>query len=68
MAALRLMGAHGFSQRHACRLVDVDPKTVRRAPMAGAPEIRQKLRDLAGDRRRFGYRRLGVLLVREGSR
>jgi len=60
------MAAHGFSQRHACRLVEVDPKTVRRAPVADAPEIRQRLRDLAGERRRFGYRRLGILLAREG--
>jgi putative transposase len=44
----------------------VDPKTVRRAPVADAPEIRQRLRDLAGERRRFGYRRLGILLAREG--
>jgi putative transposase len=60
------MAAHGFSQRHACRLLAVDPKTVRRAPLADAPEIRRKLRDLAGERRRFGYRRLGILLAREG--
>jgi putative transposase len=33
--------------------------------MADAPEIRQRLRDLAGERRRFGYRRLGILLPRE---
>jgi putative transposase len=60
------MAAHGFSQRRACRLVDVDPKTVRRVPTADAPEIRQRLRALAGERRRFGYRRLGILLAREG--
>jgi putative transposase len=44
----------------------VDPKTVRRAPLANAPEIRRRLRDLAGERRCFGYRRLGILLAREG--
>jgi putative transposase len=60
------MAAHGFSQRHVCRLIDVDPKTVRRAPTTDAPEIRRRLRDLAGERRRFGYRRLGILLAREG--
>ena len=60
------MAAHGCSQRHACRLIEVDPTAVRRAPTADAPEIRQRLRDLAGERRRFGYRRLGILLAREG--
>ena len=60
------MADHGFSQRRACRLIDVDPKTVRRPVTVDAPEIRQRLRELAGERRRFGYRRLGVLLAREG--
>ena len=60
------MADHGFSQRRACRLIDVDPKTVWRPATVDAPEIRQRLRDLAGERRRFGYRRLGVLLAREG--
>ena len=46
----------------------VDPKTVRRTAAADAPELRQRLRELAGERRRFGYRRLGVLLEREGMR
>lgn len=65
-AALRLIAEHGFSQRRACRLVEVDPKTVRRDRSADAPEVRERLRALAGERRRFGYRRLGILLAREG--
>jgi putative transposase len=44
----------------------VDPKTARRQATADAPEIRQRLRELAAERRRSGYRRLGVLLAREG--
>ena len=55
-----------FSQRHACRLVDVDRKTVRRVPPADASEICQTLCALADERRRFGYRRLGALLARAG--
>lgn len=44
----------------------MDPKTVRRPAIPDAPEIRRRLRELAGERRRFGYRRLGILLAREG--
>lgn len=60
------MAEHGFSQRRACRLIEVDPKTVRREATADAQAVRQRLRELAGERRRFGYRRLGIMLAREG--
>lgn len=33
---------------------------------AGDEHLRERLRDLAGEQRRFGYRRLGVLLATEG--
>jgi putative transposase len=60
------MAERGFSQRRACALALIDPKTVRREPEPDNPEIRTRLRQLAGERRRFGYRRLGVMLEREG--
>ena len=31
-----------------------------------SPEIREEMKDIAGKRRRFGYRRIGVLLERKG--
>jgi hypothetical protein len=47
-------------------LVGVDPKTVRRPDTKDNPEIRARMREIAEQRRRFGYRRIGVLLEREG--
>jgi putative transposase len=61
------MRAHGLSQRRACRMLEMDPKTYRyrsRRPDDGA--IRERLKAHAAIRRRFGYRRLGVLLERDG--
>jgi len=44
----------------------VDPKTVRRKRVPDCPEIRQRMREIAHERRRFGYRRVGVMFEREG--
>jgi putative transposase len=62
------MSRHEISQRRACRLTGVDPKTVRRDRVPDHPEIRTRMRALAGERRRFGYRRIGLMLEREGIR
>jgi len=60
------MSKHGISQRRACRLAGVDPKTVRRVRVPDNPEIRLRMRELAGERRRFGYRRIALMLEGEG--
>ena len=65
-AALKAMDRHDITQRRACRLVSVDPKTVRREPEPDNPEIRVRMRDIAGDGRRCGYRRIGLMLPRDG--
>ena len=45
----------------------MDPKTYRYVSRRSADgEVRVRLRALAGERRRFGYRRLHILLAREG--
>ena len=60
------MRDHDISQRRACRLVGVDPKTVRRDRPPDNPEIRKEMKAVAAKRRRFGYRRIGVMLERKG--
>ena len=63
----RVMERHGLSQRHACRLVGLDRSTLRyRCKRPDDATVRQRLRELAAERRRFGYRRLGWMLAREG--
>jgi putative transposase len=59
---------HGLSERHACRLVGIGRSTLRYCPRGSSDEeaLRQRLRTLAAERPRFGYRRLHVLLRREG--
>ena len=48
-----MIGADRTSVRYRARRADDEP-------------IRVRLRELASERRRFGYRRLHVLLTREG--
>jgi putative transposase len=58
-----------YSQARACALVGLAPKTYRYVSKRGSDEaIRNRLRELAHERRRFGYRRLHLLLGREGTR
>jgi putative transposase len=57
----------GYSQRRACTLVGIDPRVYRyRSSRPDDTALRKRLRDLASERRRFGYRRLHLLLKREG--
>lgn len=57
----------GYSQRRACGLVGIDPRVYRyRSTRGDDEELRSRLKMLAAERRRFGYRRLHILLRREG--
>ncbi len=61
------MKSKTYSQRGACKLVGVDPRFYRRQPVGSEDKaLRERLRELSGERRRFGYRRLHLLLKREG--
>lgn len=67
-AVAHLKALLGLSERRACRIVGADRKMVRyQARRAPETELRGRLRELANERRRFGYRRLFVLLRREGE-
>jgi putative transposase len=58
----------GLSQRRACRLVGSTRSTTRyqRRRRGDDEALRTRLKELAAQRPRFGYRRLHVLLRREG--
>jgi putative transposase len=59
--------AHEVSERRACRTLGIERALVRyRFTRPADTELRTCLRQLAHERRRFGYRRLAVLLRREG--
>ncbi len=67
-AAAYLQQQHRFSQRRACRLLQLSRATARCRPRAqDGGALRQRLRELAAQRPRFGYRRLTALLCREGE-
>lgn len=67
-AVAHLQAAMGLSERRACTIVAADRTTIRyRSRRPPELELRVKLRDLASRRRRFGYRRLFVLLRGEGE-
>ena len=56
-----------YSQRRACALAGIDPGVYRyRSKRPDDSNVRKRLRELAAERRRFGYRRLHILLKREG--
>ena len=62
-----MKGEYRRSERRACGLADVGRSRCRyQARRRDDQELRQRLRELAGERRRFGYRRLTVMLRREG--
>lgn len=66
-AVAHLVEAHDMSERRACRVIGVDRSSVRyQSTRPDDGDLRQRLRELAEARRRFGYRRLHVLLRREG--
>ena len=66
-AVAHLKTNHEMSERRACRVIGCQRMTVRyRSRRPDDPALRERLRALARERRRFGYRRLLIFLRREG--
>ena len=69
VAAQHVQERWAYSERRACGLVSVGRSTKRYAEHGHDDmRVRARLRELAAEKRRYGYRRLHVLLRREGMR
>jgi putative transposase len=66
-AAAHLCAVHGVSQRRACAVLQLDRSSVRyRSIRPDDADLREAMRQVAGERRRFGYRRVHLMLERQG--
>ena len=64
-----VVASHGYSQRRACRLTR-QHRSTRRKPSTRDPltEVRQRMHEIVAARVRYGYRRVHIMLKREGWR
>ena len=66
-AVAHLVTSHGMSERRACKAIGMCRMTMRYETVRpDDAALRERMRAIAHERRRFGYRRLHVLLRREG--
>ena len=66
-AVAHLCKAHEVSQRRACSVLGVDRSSVRyRSVRANDGDLRKAMKEVANERRRFGYRRVHLMLERQG--
>ena len=66
-AVAHLKNDHEMSERRACQLLQCCRMSVRYASVRGDDTmLRDRMKSIAHERRRFGYRRIHVLLRREG--
>jgi putative transposase len=62
-----MMAEHGPSERRACKLLAMDRSSYRYEPQPDDDaQLRQEVVELARQKPRVGYRRLGALLERRG--
>jgi putative transposase len=66
-AAAHLCMVHGVSQRRACEVLKVDRSSVRyRSIRPEDGDLREAMKTVASERRRFGCRRIHLMLERQG--
>ena len=67
MAAAYAIESLGLSERRACLLTGISPSVYRyRSKQGDVAALRRRMRELAGERKRFGSPRLHIMLKREG--
>lgn len=67
-AVVYLRGEHEMSERRACQLLKCCRMTMRYVSVRpDDTALRDRMKAIAHERRRFGYRRIHVMLQREGS-
>jgi putative transposase len=67
-AVAHLKSEHEMSERRACQLLTCCRMTVRYVSVrADDTNLRDRMKAIAHERRRFGYRRIHIMLKREGS-
>lgn len=64
----RLTTEFESSERHACELMSIPRTSCRYESRRDDTALRERLMELAREKPRFGYRRLHILLQREGQR
>lgn len=66
-AVAHVVATHGVSQRRACQVLTVDRSSVRYQHVRpDDAEARTAMKSVAAERRRFGYRRIHIMLRRQG--
>jgi putative transposase len=66
-AVAHLCAVHGVSQRRACAVLQLDRSSVRyRSIRPDDADLRDAMKTVASERRRFGYRRIHLMLERQG--
>ncbi|KZM43499.1 integrase, partial [Labrenzia sp. OB1] len=66
-AVAHLCSGHSVSQRRACTVLQVDRSGIRyRSSRPDDADLREAMKKVADERRRFGYRRIHLMLERQG--